>query len=118
MDCDSLQIRVAERIRHFVQYKQALNRKYRPEAAALRLFDRYLHEQAVTGWDSIDDALIDRFLQSRPRRRPRSYNHLLGVIPRFFNWAVVQGLIARNPVSAARRRDTGKRIPYIFNLND
>jgi len=35
---------LAEPIRHFVQYKRALNRKYRPEAAALRLFDRYLCE--------------------------------------------------------------------------
>src|ERR1700749_1598974 len=32
--------------------------------------------------------------------------------------AVVQGLVARNPVSATRRRDTGKRIPYLFDLHD
>ena len=30
---------LAEPIRTFVEYKRALNRKYRPEAAALRLFD-------------------------------------------------------------------------------
>jgi hypothetical protein len=32
----------ADAIRHFVNYKRALNRKYRSEAATLRLFDRYL----------------------------------------------------------------------------
>jgi site-specific recombinase XerD len=107
---------LAEPIRQFVEYKRALNRKYRPEAAALRLFDRYLCEHAASG--CIDSILIERFLQSRPRTRPRSYNHLLGVLHRFFEWAVVQRLAASNPVTAARRRDTGKRIPYIFNLND
>ena len=42
---------LAEPIRTFVDYKRALNRKYRPEAAALRLFDRYLCEQGATGWN-------------------------------------------------------------------
>ena len=109
---------LAEPIRTFVDYKRALNRKYRPEAAALRLFDRYLCEHGATGWNSIDSVLIENFLRSRPRSRPRSYNHLLGVLHRFFEWAVVQGLVASNPVSATRRRDTGKRIPYLFDLND
>lgn len=109
---------LAEPIRQFVEYKRALNRKYRPEAAALRLFDRYLCEHAVTGWTSIDSVLIERFLQSRPRTRPRSYNHLLGVLQRFFAWAVVQRLVASNPVRAARRRETSQRIPYLFDLQD
>lgn len=33
---------LAEPIRTFVEYKRALNRKYRPESAALRLFDGYV----------------------------------------------------------------------------
>ena len=109
---------LAEPIRTFVDYKRALNRKYRPEAAALRLFDRYLCEHGATEWNSIDSVLIENFLRSRPRSRPRSYNHLLGALHRFFEWAVMQGLVASNPVSATRRRDTGKRIPYLFDLND
>jgi integrase len=109
---------LAEPIRTFVEYKRALNRKYRPESAALRLFDRYLCEHEATGWGSIDSILIEHFLQSRPRSRPRSYNHLLGVLHRFFDWAVLQGSVAANPVKAARRRDTGKRIPYLFDLTD
>ena len=109
---------LAEPIRTFVEYKRALNRKYRPESAALRLFDRYLCEHDATGWNSIDSVLIEDFLQSRPRSRPRSYNHLLGVLHRFFEWAVLQDFVASNPVKATRRRDIGKRIPYLFDLND
>jgi len=92
---------LAEPIRRFVEYKRALNRKYRPEAAALRLFDRYLTEHSISELNSIDGILIEHFLQSWPRSRPRSYNHLLGVLRRFFDWAVVQRLVAINPVSAA-----------------
>jgi len=104
-------------IQQFVAYKRALNRKYRSEAAALRLFDRYLWENNIADGDEIDSAVIGQFLQSRPRVRPRSYNHLLGVLHCFFAWAVVQGLRRSNPVVARRRRDTGQRIPYLFDLN-
>jgi site-specific recombinase XerD len=109
---------LADPIRRFVEYKRALNRKYWTEAAALRLFDEYLCGRAVSGWESIDGILVEHFLQSRPRSRPRSYNHLLGVLRRFFDWVVVQRLVARNPVIGAPRRDTAKRIPYLFNLGD
>ncbi len=84
---------LAEPLGHFVQYKRALNRKYRTEAAALRLLlDHYLCEHAVASREAIDSTLIDDFLKSRPRARPRSYNHLVGVLHRFFAWAVMQRL--------------------------
>jgi integrase len=109
---------LAEPLSNFVGYKQALNRKYRSETAALCLFDRYLSEHHVAGWQFIDNILIDEFLKSRPRTRPRSYNHLVGVIRRFFAWAAVQELIPRNPVIAKLHRETAERIPYLFNLSD
>jgi integrase len=109
---------LAQPFADFIQYKQALNRKYRTETAALRLFDRYLSEHHIAGWESIDNILIDEFLKSRPRARPRSYNHLLGLIHRFFAWAVVQELTPRNPVIAQLRRETAQRMRYLFNLTD
>jgi integrase len=109
---------LAEPFIQFVQYKRALNRKYRTETAALRLLDRYLCESAVAGWEAIDSTLINYFLESRPRARPRSYNHLVGVLHRFFAWAVLQRFTAQNPVTAPLRRDTGQRIPYLFDLRD
>ncbi len=102
----------------FVRYKQALNRKYVTETAALRLFDRYLGDHAVPDWKAIDGALIDDFLRSRSRTRPRSYNHLLGVLRRFFQWTVVQRLTEHNPVRTRPRRQTAQRVPYLFDLED
>ena len=104
-------------LRQFVQYKRALNRKYRADAEVLRLLDRYLHGRHIVGWQAIDGALIDDFLKSRPRVSPRSYNHLLGVVHRFFAFAVMQEWMQRNPVTASPRRNTGGRIPYLFNLD-
>ncbi len=109
---------LADPLRHFVQYKRALNRKYRTEEAALRLFDGYLYEHSIARWENITSTVIDDFLKSRPRTRPRSYNHLVGVLHRFFSWAVMQRLIGRNPVTTRPRRDSGQRIPYLFDLHD
>jgi len=108
---------LSEAIRTFVEYKRALNRKYRSETLALNLFDRYLCDQRVTRWDEIDSQLIDRFLASRPRNRPRSYNHLLGVLSRFFGWAIVQRLTKRNPVSARPRRETSSLSDFPSAVN-
>ena len=109
---------LADSIHQFVDYKRALNRKYRCEAAALRLFDRYISEHGLRGWNATNSIVIERFLQSRPRTRPRSYNHLLGVLHRFFDWAVVQKLVTSNTVRETPRRNTGKRIPYLFDIKD
>lgn len=109
---------LADAIMTFVQYKRALNRKYRSEALALGLFDCYLQQQQITAREAIDSVLIDRFLCSRPRARPRSYNHLRGVLARFFDWAVLHRVTERNPVTARPRRETQQRIPYLFDLSD
>lgn len=103
---------------NFVRYKQALNRKNKTEAMALRLLDRYLSEHNVEGWKSIDTVLIEDFLASRPRLQPRSFNDMLGVLHRFFSWAVAQRLIQVNPEAGIPRRATTKRIPYILGLTD
>jgi len=100
----------------FVRYKQSLNCKYRTENAALRLLDAYLADRGVASWEDIEPSLIDAFLASRPRHRPRSYNHLRGVIYRFFQWAKVQELTRSNPVQAPLRRVISHRIPFLFDL--
>ena len=113
---NNLQSTLAQPIADFLQYKQALNKKYQTETLALRLFDRYLFEQGITGWQAVTSSVIDAFMESRSRHRPRSYNHLLGVLRRFFDWAVLQRWINQNPVVERSKRETGKRLPYLFDL--
>ena len=102
-------------LRRFLEHKRALNRKYRNEEAALRLFDTYLAAHGVGGFEDVDSALIERFLPSRPRNA-RSHNHLLGVLRLFFAWAVVQRLIAKNPVTARPRRVRVRVLPFLFDV--
>lgn len=109
---------LAAPIKAFLQYKRALGCKYQTEAAALHLLDSYVADQHSTTWERIDSDLIDGFLASRPRSHARSYNHLVGVIHRFFKWAVTQRMTDHNPVTARPRRVTGQRIPYLFSLGD
>jgi site-specific recombinase XerD len=113
---NNLQSALAQSITDFLQYKQALNKKYQTETLALRLFDRYLFEQGITGWQAITSSVIDAFMASRSRHRPLSYNHLLGVLRRFFDWAILQRWINQNPVVQRSKRETGKRLPYLFDL--
>ena len=79
---------LASAITRFVDHKRVLGRRYDTEIGALCLFDRYLVEQHITTCAAITPDVVDAFLRSRPRRRPRSFNHLRGVLARLFAWLV------------------------------
>lgn len=106
---------LSEAITGFLSYKRALGRNFETEEYALRLFDRYLVEHAITGLDAITPELLDAFLASRRRASPRSYNHLLGVLRRLFNWLVNQGCLMRSPLCDRPRRETSQRVPFLFD---
>lgn len=99
----------------FLAYKRALARRYDNEKRSLRLFDRYLVDQGVRDLPGITADTVQAFLASRPRTRPRSYNHLLGVVRRFFAWLVTQERIQHSPVQARPRRTTSRRTPFLFD---
>lgn len=105
---------LADGIAQFVEHKRVLGRRYETEVWALRLFDRYLVEHNVAAIVAITPDLIEAFLASRPRHRPRSFNHLLGVLHRLFGWLVTRGFVAHSPVRAATRRAGAARTPFIF----
>jgi site-specific recombinase XerD len=106
---------LATAIQQFLDHKRALARKFLVEEKALRLLDRYLVEHDVHAPEQITSDLLDAFLASRPRKTPRSYNHLLGTVARLFNWMTSQGLLERSPLRAKPRRQTAQRIPFLFD---
>ena len=57
---------------------------------------------------------MDRFLASRPRLEPRSFNQLLGCVRRLFAWLIDQDEISVSPVRTPARRETSRRLPYLF----
>jgi len=108
---------LAAAFEHFLVYKRALGRRFHVEESVLRLFDRFLNEQSITRAETIAPPVIEDFLGSRPRVRPRSYNHLRGTLVRFFEWAVAQGYVSVSPVQAPPRRVSGQRVPFIFDAS-
>jgi site-specific recombinase XerD len=105
---------LADGMAQFIAHKQVLGRRYETETYALRLFDRYLVAQGIATLDAITPSIIEAFLATRPRVRPRSYNHLLGVLRRFFRWLVARGHFARSPVLCTTRRASIMRTPFII----
>jgi len=107
---------LAEPIRRFVAHKRALNRRFHNEESTLRMLDRYLVEQGVLDLLGVKPAVVEAFLSSRPRIRPRSYNRLLAIVRGLFDWMVAQQMLDASPVQVRPRRDTTRRVPYLFDL--
>ena len=108
---------VASDIEQFLAHKRALGMRFDTEEKALRILDRYLAEHGVLSLAAVTASLLDTFLRSRPRRRPRSFNHLLGVLRRLFDWMVRQGRLARSPLAATPRRAVSRRQPFLFDVS-
>lgn len=100
----------------FLAHKRALGRKYRTEEATLRMLIGFAHGQGVAELGHLTPVLLDAFVASRPRPRPRSFNHLVGNLGCFFDWAVAQQLLEVSPLRANRRRETSCRLPFIFDV--
>jgi len=105
---------LATAVSRFLEHKRALGRKYQSEGKELRLLVRFADAQGVDQLDRLTPVLFEDFLASRPRHRPRSFNHLLGTIRCFLDWAVTHELLAVSPLRTERRRITAGRIPFIF----
>ncbi|MBE0540918.1 MAG: tyrosine-type recombinase/integrase [Verrucomicrobia bacterium] len=110
----ALQSAAAGAMRDFLNHHRALGKRFDTEEWALGLFDRYLVEQKVPAPPAIAAPIVEKFLTSRPRKVARSYNELLGVLRRWFNWLVVQGHISQSPLQVEPRRITGVRPPFLF----
>jgi integrase len=109
---------LAPEIREFVDAKRALGRRYETEEKQLRIFDAFMLQHQVPSGASVTPALIEAFLASRPRTRPRSHNQLIGIVRRLFDWLVRQGRLQVSPVRAKPRRATAQRIPYLFGPDE
>lgn len=109
---------LADGIERFVAYKRTLRRRYDTEEKQLRLFDRFLSRQALTHPDEITPAVLNTFMNARSWRRPRSYNQMLGILRRLFDWLVTHEVLPHSPLAIAPRRETARRIPYLFTAAD
>ncbi len=102
-------------IERFLAHKRSLGRRYDVEEKTLALFDAYLVKNKIVGLARITPAVVDEFLLSRPRSRPRSYNHLRCTLGRLFSYLVDREKLAQTPLRSPPRRATYQRTPFIFD---
>jgi integrase len=106
---------LAGAIEQYLAGKRALGCKFASEDRTLRLLDRFLLDQEVGGVEAITNECLERFLASRGRDNPRSYNHLLGVVRRLFEWMVDQQMLPASPLQLRPRRETARKTPVLFD---
>src|SRR5712691_400463 len=95
---------------------RALGRRFDTEDKQLRLFDRFLVQQQIARIDDLTPHVVTTFLAAHAWRRARSYNQLLGVLRRLFDWLVLHEVLPRSPLQATPRRVTDRRLPYLFDV--
>jgi integrase len=100
----------------FIEHKRAIGRKYHSEEAELALLVRFAREHGAGRLEDLTPALVDDFLASRPRARPRSFNHLRGVVSGLLQWAVINELIETAPLTTRRRRTSSGPVPFLFDM--
>jgi hypothetical protein len=103
-------------VSRFVEHKRAVGRKYESEEAELRLLVRFAEQHGASRLEALTSVLLDDFLASRSRPRPRGFNHLLGVVRRLLDWAVAHELLKVSPLQTRPRRETATRIPFLFDI--
>ena len=108
---DSLATDVAD----FLAHKRALGRKYQTEESTLRLLLAFADQHGVGDLRRLTPCLLDEFVASRPRPRARSFNHLVGVLGCFLDWAVTQQRLDASPWHRTRRRETARRLPFLLD---
>lgn len=106
---------LAAQIEQFLAHKRSLGRRYDVEEKTLALLDAYLLKNQIDELSKLTPALVDEFLLSRPRLRPRSYNHLRCTLGRLFSYLVDRGKLARTPLQSPPRRARYQRAPFIFD---
>lgn len=102
-------------IEQFVAHKRSRGRRYDVEEKTLVLLDRYLLKSKIGSFEELTAAVVDEFLLSRPRSRPRSYNHLRCTVGRLFSYLVDRGKLAQTPLRSPPRRARYQRTPFIFD---
>jgi integrase len=105
---------LADPITRYLTVKRSMGCRFATEDRALRLLDRYLADQGTARIGDITGTMLEAFLASRPRPNPTSYNNLLGIVRRLFEWMLEQHELAVSPLTAPTRAQTARRLPFLY----
>src|SRR5260370_6558824 len=100
-----------------LSHKRGIGRKYHSEGHEVALLVGFAEQHGGCRVGQRTPALLEEFLASRPRSRPRSFNHLLGVVAGLLDWAVTFELLEVSPLKVRRRRVTSAHVPFLFDAS-
>jgi site-specific recombinase XerD len=106
---------LADPITRYLALKRSLGCRFDTEERTLRLLDRYLVDQGIQGVPDITAECLEAFLASRPRTNARSYNNLLGIVRRLFEWMVDQQELTASPLKTYARPQTTRQLPFLYD---
>jgi site-specific recombinase XerC len=106
---------LAESIDRYLAHKRSLGKQLAKTEPMLHLLDGYLLERKIAEVDQITPSHLEEFVTSRPRHTPSSYNQLIGMIRRLFDWIMVHEILHDSPFRCKMRRATATRRPFLFN---
>jgi site-specific recombinase XerD len=106
---------LADPITRYLAAKRSMGCRFNTEDRALRLLDRYLADQGAQCIGDITSARLEAFLASRRRASGTSYNDLLGVVRRLFEWMVDQQELTNSPLTAQPQPQSARRLPYLYD---
>jgi site-specific recombinase XerD len=105
----------AAAMERFLRHHRSLGKRFDSEEWTLKLFVRDLVERKIKTLTVVTPAVVEAFVRSRNRRSAKGYNLLIGVLRRWFNWLVVQEMIAESPLRLKPRRLTAVQPPFLFD---
>ena len=106
---------LAESIDRYLAHKRSLGKQLVKTEPMLRMLDGYLLAREIAEVDQITTSHLEDFVASRPRHTPCSYNQLIGMIRRLFDWMVAHEVLHDSPFHCKMRRATATRRPFLFN---
>jgi integrase len=106
---------LADPITRYLSAKRLMGCRFNTEDRALRLLDRYLIDQRVQRIADVTSECLEAFMASRPRTTETSYNNLLGVVRRLFEWMMDQQELVGSPLTARTRSQSARRLPYLYD---
>lgn len=106
---------LAESIGRYLAHKRSLGKQLAKTEQMLYLLDGYLLARGIAKVDQIAPSHLEEFVASRPRHTPCSYNQLIGMMRRLFDWMVVHEVLHDSPFRCKMRRATVTRRPFLFN---
>ena len=107
-------VSLEEAMKDFLNFKKAQH----PAARTMKDYERYLNDFLSFSNNSLEEKILNRdilaYFAQIPETSPARFNHPYQNLSTFFNWAVAQDLIRKNPIvtqGLKKKRDDGNIKP-------